>query len=55
MKIADNGRGLPNGENKGAQVGTGMGLIKGLALQIGATPSWTSSSGTVLALDFSIQ
>lgn len=55
MKIADNGRGLPDGESAGAQVGTGMGLIKGLALQVGATPSWTSSSGTVLTLDFSIE
>ncbi|MDN4633718.1 histidine kinase dimerization/phosphoacceptor domain -containing protein [Sphingomonas sp. PsM26] len=55
MKIADNGRGLPDGESEGAQVGTGMGLIRGLTLQIGATPSWTSSSGTVLTLDFSIE
>ncbi|RYG95995.1 MAG: sensor histidine kinase, partial [Alphaproteobacteria bacterium] len=55
IKIADNGRGLPDVESEAAQAGTGMSLINGLALQIGATPSWTSSGGTVLTLDFSIE
>lgn len=56
MKIADNGRGLPAADSMTEQqAGTGMSLIKGLALQIGATPSWTSSDGTALSLDFSIE
>jgi two-component sensor histidine kinase len=56
MKIADNGRGLPAADSMAVQqAGTGMGLIKGLGLQIGATPSWTSSDGTALSLDFSIE
>lgn len=55
MKLADNGRGFPDIESEAAQAGTGVSLIKGLALQTGATPSWTSSDGTVLTLDFSIE
>jgi len=59
LRIADNGRGLPEGNlpdgrrqtaRRGS--GTGVGLIEGLARQIGATPQWSSDGGTALTIEF---
>lgn len=52
LHVADDGRGLPESVGTTAPgSGTGMTLIRGLARQVGAEPSWSSSSrGTVLTL-----
>ena len=53
VRVSDNGKGLPS-EPRPAKPGsgTGMRLIKALAYQIGASPIWTSASGTALCLEF---